>query len=130
MRRLIVKASSDMGKISKEQYEFALERIEELLPMVDGYDVKDKGAVELSVLSDVVIEYEKEHFPIEKPTIAELIADGLAEKSMTQRDLAENLGVSPSRISDFVSGRAEPSLRQAQMLCKILGIQPAVMLGM
>lgn len=119
-----------MGKISKEQYEYALARIEELLPVVDGYDVKDKRAVELSVLSDVVIEYEKEYFPIEKPTVAELIADGLAEKSMTQRELAELLGVSPSRISDFVSGRSEPSLRQASILCQRLGIKPALMLGL
>ena len=67
-----------MGKISKDQYEFALGRIEELLPLVDGYDSKQKEAVELSVLSDVVIEYEKEYYSIEKPTVAELIASGLS----------------------------------------------------
>lgn len=53
---------------TKDQYEFALGRIEELLPLVDGYDPKRKEAVELSILSDVVIEYEKEYYPIEKPT--------------------------------------------------------------
>jgi len=118
-----------MGKISKEQYEFALSRIDELLPVVDGYDPKQKEAVELSVLSDIVIEYEKEYSPIEKPTIAELIADGLNDKSMTQKELASALGVSQSRISDFVSGRSEPSLRQAALICRILGIQPAAMLA-
>ncbi|MDO5322034.1 MAG: helix-turn-helix transcriptional regulator [Bacteroidia bacterium] len=118
-----------MGRITREQYEYARERIEELLPVVDGYDVKDKAAVELSVLSDIVIEYEKEYFPIEKPTVGELIADGLVEKSMTQKDLAERLGVSPSRVSDFVSGKSEPSLKQARILCQTLGIQPAVLLG-
>ena len=118
-----------MGRITREQYEYARERIEELLPVVDGYDVKDKAAVELSVLSDIVIEYEKEYFPIEKPTVGELIADGLVEKSMSQKDLAERLGVSPSRVSDFVSGKSEPSLKQARILCQTLGIQPAVLLG-
>ena len=44
-----------MTKITKEQYEFARERIEELLPVVDGYDLNDRNAVELSVLSDIVI---------------------------------------------------------------------------
>lgn len=53
-----------MGKISKDQYEFALGRIEELLPLVDGYDPKKKEAVELSVLSDIVVEYEKVFFPL------------------------------------------------------------------
>ena len=116
--------------ISKEQYEFAIGRIEELLPLVDGYDASDKNAVELSVLSDVVIEYEKEYFPIEKPTIAELIADGLADKSMSQKDLAEAIGISPSRINSFVSGKSEPSLKQAGLLCRILGIQPSAILGL
>lgn len=119
-----------MGKISKEQYEYALSRIEELLPVVDGYDPKQKEAVELSVLSDIVIEYEKEYFPIEKPTVAELIVSGLSDKKMTQKELAEALGVSQSRVSDFVSGRSEPSLKQACLICRYLGIQPAAILGL
>jgi len=119
-----------MSKITKEQYEYARERIEELLPVVDGYNPKQREAVELSVLSDIVIEYEKEYFPIEKPTVAELIASGLTEKDMTQKELAEAIGVSQSRISDFVSGRSDPSLKQASLLCQFLGIQPAAMLGL
>ena len=56
-----------MEKISKEQYEFALIRIEELLPLVnDNTPANDKNAVELSVISDIVIAYEKEHYPIEQ----------------------------------------------------------------
>jgi len=119
-----------MTKITKEQYEFAMERIEELLPVVDGYDTSDKRAVELSVLSDIIVEYEKEHYPIEKPTIAELIADGLVDKSMSQKELAASVGISPSRINSFVTGKSEPSLKQARLLCQILGIQPAAILGL
>jgi len=118
-----------MGKINKDQYEFALQRIEELLPLVDGYDPKERNAVELSLLSDVVIEYEKEFYPIEKPSVAELISDGLADKAMTQKELAASVGVSPSRINDFISGKSTPSLKQAGLLCRILDIQPAAMLG-
>lgn len=55
-----------MEKVSKEQYEFALIRIEELLPLVnDNTPANDKNAVELSVISDIVIAYEREHYPIE-----------------------------------------------------------------
>ena len=40
-----------MEKVSKEQYEFALIRIEELLPLVnDNTPANDKNAVELSVI--------------------------------------------------------------------------------
>ena len=63
-----------MVKITKEQYEFALARIEELLPMVDdNTPANDRNAVELTMMSDVVIDYEKEHYPIGKPTVAQLI---------------------------------------------------------
>ena len=68
-----------MNKISQEQYEFALARVEELLPFVDdNTPANDKNAIELSVMSDIVIAYEKEHFPIAKPTVAELLESSLA----------------------------------------------------
>lgn len=120
-----------MSKITKEQYEFALERVEELLPLVaDNTPVNDKKAVELTMMSDIVIAYEKEHYPIEKPTVAELIELSLEEKRMTQKQLAQEIGISPSRVNDYISGRSEPTLKVARLLCQILNIQPAAMLGL
>ena len=120
-----------MSRINKEQYEFALARIEELLPLVDdSTPANDKKAVELTMMSDIVITYEKEHYPIEKPTVAELIKLSIEEKGITQKQLAKEIGVSPSRVSDYISGRSEPTLRIARLLCQILGIQPAAMLGL
>lgn len=119
-----------MNKVTKEQYEFALARIEELLPLVtDETPATDRNAVELTMLSDIVIAYEKEHFPIEKPSVGELIVISLNEKDMTLRELAHMIGVSPSRISDYVSGRSEPTLKIARSLCRALDIKPAEMLG-
>ncbi len=119
-----------MHKVTKEQYEFALARVEELLPLVDdNMPANDKSAMELSVVSDIVITYEKEHFPIEKPTVSELIELSLEEKGMTQKQLAVEIGVSPSRINDYISGRSEPTLKIARLLCRILNIPPATMLG-
>lgn len=43
-----------MEKITKEQYEFALNRIEELLPLVtDETPANDKNAIELTLMSDI-----------------------------------------------------------------------------
>ena len=40
-----------MNKVTKEQYEFALARVEELLPLVDdNTPSNDKNAVELTVI--------------------------------------------------------------------------------
>lgn len=120
-----------MSKITKEQYEFALERVEELLPLVDDNTlVNDKKAVELTMMSDIVIAYEKEHYPIEKPTVAELIELSLEEKGMTQKQLAQEIGISPSRVNDYISGRSEPTLKVARLLCQILNIQPEAILGL
>ena len=119
-----------MRKVKKEQYEFALARVEELLPLVDdNTPANDRNAVELTMMSDIIIDYEKEHYPIGVPTVAQLIQLSLDEKNMSQKQLAEKIGVSPSRINDFVSGRAEPTLKIARMLCMTLGITPAAMLG-
>ncbi len=117
--------------MSRQQYEYALNRIEELLPFVtDETPASDRNAIELAIVSDVVEAYEKLHYPIAKPTIGELISLSIEEKGMTQKQLAKELGVSPSRVSDYITGRAEPTLRIARALCVILGIAPSAMLGM
>ena len=104
-----------MNKITREQYEFALARVEELLPLVDdNTPANDKNAVELTMMSDVVIAYEKEHFPISKLSVAELIEFSLQEKGMTQRQLAGEIGISPSRVNDYITGRSEPTLKIAR----------------
>lgn len=118
-------------EITKKQYEYALARIEDLLPMVtDETPVSDPASIELEIVSDIVETYEKIHFPIEKPTIGALISLSIEEKGMTQKELAKELGISPSRVSEFINGKSEPSLRIARALCTILGIAPAAILGL
>ena len=117
--------------IEKRKYEFALQRIEALLPLVDDTEegASSPEGVELIIMSDIVEAYEKEHFPMEKPTISELIQLSLEEKGLTQKQLAAEIGISQARISDYIAGRAEPTLRIARLLCTTLGIAPALMLG-
>ena len=118
-----------MDNITKEQYEFALNRIEELLPLVtDETPTNDKYAIELTLMSDIVEAYEKKYYPIGKPSVAELIEDSLEEKKMSQKQLATEIGISPSRINDYISRRAEPTLKIARLLCRALNITPAAMM--
>ena len=98
--------------------------------MTDETSVGDNNAIELTIVSNVVEAYEKIHYPIAKPTIGELISLSIEEKGMTQKQLAKELGISPSRVSDYISGRAEPTLRIARAICLILGIAPSAMLGL
>lgn len=51
--------------ISQQQYESALARIEELLPLVSDDTPSDNpDAVELIKVSEIVREYELKHYPI------------------------------------------------------------------
>ena len=67
-----------MNKITQKEYELALDRIEFLLPLVDdNTPSNDRNAVELSEMSDVVIAYEKEYFPIETPAVLKQVKSSL-----------------------------------------------------
>lgn len=93
---------SDNLEIIRGFGNIAAHGMEELLPLVDdNTPANDKNAVELTVMSDIVIAYEKEHYPIEKPTVAELIELSLEEKGITQKQLASEIGISPSRVNDL-----------------------------
>ena len=54
----------------------------------------------------------------------------MAELGITQAKLAEILGISASRISDYITGKAEPTIRVARDLVLKLEIAPAVVLGL
>lgn len=119
-----------MHQFTQAQYRYALERIERLLPQVtDETPEDDPLALELAIVSEVVASYEEEHYPLNTLTVGELITYALKEEGKTQKELAEELGISTSRVSDFVNGRGEPSLKIAGHICQTLKIDPALLLG-
>lgn len=117
--------------ISKAQYIYAVKRVNTLLLAVTEETASDDDSrIELGLMTKIVALYEENHDRIEALSVAELIRYGLEKKNMTQRTLASSLGVSSSRISDFLRGRSEPSLSVAGKICKILDIPTDVMLSL
>lgn len=53
----------------------------------------------------------------------------LYEMVLTQAALAKLIGVSPTRISDYLSGKSEPTLKVGRLLSQKLDIDPAIVLG-
>jgi HTH-type transcriptional regulator/antitoxin HigA len=51
------------------------------------------------------------------------------EMGLTQASLASLLGMNPSKISEILSGKSEPTLKQARNISTSLNIPPAVVLG-
>jgi len=111
-------------------YEAAMKRIEELEELVDDDTPKnDARALELDMLVDMVEEYEDVHFPIGSPSLVDVIKLRMYEMGLTQKRLAEMLHVSQSRISEYLSGKSEPTLRVARDMSLKLDISPSVVLG-
>ena len=66
-----------MAKLENNaQYEWAVARVEELLPLVDEETPRDDPAfIELSVLSNLVADYSDEHYSIGKPSTLKIIQE-------------------------------------------------------
>ena len=114
-----------------EKYQWVLSRVEELLPLVGEDTPKDDpNSIELEILSNLVADYSDENFSIGEPSLCDILKLRMYEMGLTQKGLAEVIGVSPSRVSDFFSGRAEPTLSVARRICKNLNIDASVVLGL
>jgi len=120
-----------MTKIENEmQYNSAIERINSLLKEVDDNTPEtDVRSVELLLLSNLVADYEDEHYPIRKPTLIEVLKLRMFEMGLTQSALASLLGMNQSKISEIMSGKSEPTLKQARKMVEKLNISPAIVLG-
>ena len=120
-----------MAKIKTEQqYEKAMERIEELLLVVNNDTLpNDKNFIELDLLSELVADYEAEHYPVRMPTLPEVVRSSMNEQGLNQVALAAMLGISVSRINEILSGKCTPTFKVAQQLHKQLQIDANLILA-
>lgn len=121
-----------MAKIENEkQYAAATKRIEQLLKVVDENTPDDDiKSVELVLLSNLVADYDEKHYPIKVPSLSDVLKLRMYERKMSQKDLAKTLNVSPSRVSEYMTGKSEPTLSIARTMVKELAISPEVVLGL
>ena len=115
---------------TKQQYDKAVERIEELLLLV-GNDTPtdDKDFIELDLLSELVADYEAIHYPVRMPTLPEVIKSSMQEQGLTQVALAVMLGISVSRINEILSGKCTPTFKIARKLHHQLQIDANLILA-
>lgn len=120
-----------MTRIENEmQYNSAMTRINELLKVVnDDTPEDDVRSVELLLLSNLVADYEDVHYPVNKPTLIETLKLRMYEMGLSQSALASLLGMNQSKVSEILSGKSEPTLKQARKIATELDISPAIVLG-
>lgn len=121
-----------MTRIETElQYKTAMKRIEELLPLVtDDTPMDDENYIEYDLWCGLVSDYEDIHYPIAAPSLGSIIKLRMYEMNLNQKSIADMLGVSPSRISEFINEKSEPSLKTAREICLKLNIDAAIALGL
>lgn len=112
------------------QYDWAVARVEALLPLV-GEDMPETAPerIELELLSNLVADYSEEHFSLGEPSLKDVLKLKMYELGLTQKAMAEIIGVSPSRLCDYLSGKCEPTLRVAREICRKLDIDASIVLG-
>lgn len=120
-----------MTKIENNaQYEWAVNRVEALLPLVDDNTPLDNpNSIELELLSNLVADYSDEHFALGSPSLVEVLKLRMYEMGLNQKSLSELIGISPSRLSDYVSGKCEPTLKVAREISRKLNIDANIVLG-
>ncbi|MEL1242930.1 helix-turn-helix domain-containing protein [Flavobacterium sp. DGU11] len=115
---------------TKKEYEALCKRIEELLAIVNNdTPITDKNFIELDLLSDLVADYEEVHEPVKAPTLIEAMKLRMYERGLNQKRLSELLGVSTSRVSEYLTGKSEPPLKIARDISQKLDIDPMIVLG-
>lgn len=120
-----------MTKIENEhQYQWALKRVEELFPLVSEEATEnDPLRIELDILGNMVADYEEVHYSLGDPSLVDVLKLRMYEMGLTQAGLAKVLGVSPSRVCDYLSGKSEPTLKVGRKISRELNISPAIVLG-
>jgi HTH-type transcriptional regulator/antitoxin HigA len=115
---------------NKAEYEAIMARIDELVEIVDDNTYPtDKHYIELDFLSDLVVAYEKEHYPIGKPVLTDVLKSRMYEMNLTQKTLAEILEISAPRVSEYLTGKSEPTLQIARRMHKKLNIDADIILN-
>ena len=116
--------------VNKLEYEAIMARVNELVEIVDdNTPCTDKNYVELDILTDLVVAYEKEHYSIGKPLLKDVLKFRMSEMNLTQKALAEMLEISAPRVSEYLTGKSEPTLQVARKMQKRLNINAEVILG-
>ncbi len=108
---------------TETDYNNALKRLEEIFDAPKGSPESD----ELEILSILIENYEKEHFPITMPDPIEAIKFRMEQLGMKQKDLAEAVGFS-SRVSEILNKKRKLTVEMIRNLSQKLNIPPDILI--
>ncbi len=83
----------------------------------------------LDVLSDVIEKYENIHYPAQDVSGVELLRYLLNERGKPQAEVARELGMSPSTISEILSGKRDFGRKYIEAFSRYFSVSPATFLA-
>lgn len=93
----------------------------------------DRTEAGLDTLVELLIErlqtYEDRRFPIPDPSPAEALRFLMDQRSLTQEELAQKLGIHQTTLSRLLSGSRLPTARQASALAAYFKVDPSLFLA-
>jgi len=116
--------------MTRSDYRAKSKRMEELLKILTlKGKLAKKQQAELDEVSDEIADYEEVHYPFEAETLKEMIELRMYQRKLKQKDVAEILGTTPSRISEILNGKRKLTLDQAKGLYMKLNIDAELILS-
>jgi HTH-type transcriptional regulator/antitoxin HigA len=106
---------------SDDELDRAIEMVDELI------DHDERGADErdyLDVLSDLIERYEAEAHPIPAAPDAEILAHLIEAKGVSQADVAREVGVAESTISEVLAGKRKLNRTHIGRLAQYFNVGP------
>ena len=110
---------------TNNQYEEALAMVEELMDLEPNPGTREADKLELLTL--LISNYEREHFPMEMPDPIEAIKFRMEQQQLSQKDLMPYIG-SRSRVSEVLNRKRSLTLKMIRTLHKELGIPAEVLI--
>ena len=113
-----------------KEYKAKNKKLEELLKILTKDGVLDNIlANELNILSDEIADYEDENYLFKADTLKEMIELRMFKRKLKQKDIAQILGTTPSRISEILNGKRNLTIDLAKRLHHKLNIDADLILS-
>lgn len=108
---------------TETDYREALKQLEKIFDAPIGTAEND----EADILSLMIDEYEKKHYPIEAPDPIEAIKIRMEEMQLKQVDLVDAIG-SKSRVSEILNRKRKLTVEMIRNLSKRLSLSPELLI--
>jgi len=109
-------------KLKTKELEFLLKKLS------DQGKLNANELKKLNQISDLIADFEDEKYPFKADSLKEMIELRMYQRKLKQKDIAEILGTTPSRISEILNGKRNLTYELAKGLYSKLNIDPELIL--